>query len=48
MTEAELHAFILRNNLGVLSSIADNGAPQSALMGDKSACGFVAQRYRTH
>ena len=33
MTEAGLHSFLSQFRLGVLSTIADSGAPQSALVG---------------
>ncbi len=33
MTEADLHSFIARYKLGVLSSVAEAGTPQSALVG---------------
>ncbi len=33
MTEAELHCFIAQSKLGVLSTLAGDGTPQSALVG---------------
>ena len=33
MIEADLHQFIARSKLGVLSTIAETGTPQSALVG---------------
>jgi general stress protein 26 len=33
MTEAELYAFMAKNRLGILGTIGNGGAPQSALMG---------------
>ena len=33
MTQADLHRFIAQYKLGVLSTLADTGAPQSALVG---------------
>jgi pyridoxine/pyridoxamine 5'-phosphate oxidase len=33
MTEADIHRFIAQCKLGVLSTLADTGAPQSALVG---------------
>jgi len=33
MTEADLHSFMVRFKLGVLSTVAETGSPQSALVG---------------